>query len=260
MPPEIPDVVQGQPVESAWGNDVRDRVTMRYADLSALQAGEPVPDVGALRWLDDPGELVVWNGSAWLTVLDQDGGFTIGPGLVDLERTASGFLRATRTGTNPGIVGRVVMQISSGWVVDLSDADGADSYRPVAIDRSLANFMVGGLTVDDAGLVELRKSPAADAPLMQWQLDGSYGGGRRYQWRRGPQFGNLELWVIRPDSLERRLFTCDDQGRFWPDALQSGGYPDTAGDQTALEARTGEANLYDIIGQLLDRIEALEGS
>jgi len=68
----------------------------------------------------------------------------------------------------------------------------------------------------------------------------------------------LELWAVRSDGSEFRVWTADDQGRFWPDKLQSGGYPQSAGDVTELEARTGESDLYAIIGQLLDRIEALE--
>ena len=64
--PEIPDVIQGEPVASSWGNTIRSRTTMRYADLGDLVASEPVPELGALRWLDDPAELVVWEGTEWV--------------------------------------------------------------------------------------------------------------------------------------------------------------------------------------------------
>lgn len=127
--PEIPDVIQGEPVESAWGNTIRSRTTMRYADLADLQASEPVPEVGALRWVDAPGELVVWDGTAWLTVLDQAGDYTIGPGLVDIERSSSGMLRATRLGATPGTVSRFVLQLSNGLLIDVSEADGANNTR-----------------------------------------------------------------------------------------------------------------------------------
>lgn len=57
--PEIPNVVSGEPVESVWGNDIRDRSVMKYADLTALQASVPFPQLGELAWLNDPGYLVV---------------------------------------------------------------------------------------------------------------------------------------------------------------------------------------------------------
>jgi len=256
--PEIPDVVAGEPVQSAWGNDLRDRSVQRYDDATDRDTLDPLPDAGAVCWLDDPGALEVYTGTEWLRVLDEAGGYVIGPGLVDLERTSSGFLRATRTGTAPGIVGRVVFQISSGWVVDLSDADNADSYRAVTMNREQAAFMAGAVVVSNAGLVELRKVVPAGEPLLQFQMDGTYPTGRRFQFRRAESFGSLELWAVRSDGSEFRVWTADDQGRFWPDKLQSGGYPQSAGDVTELEARTGESDLYAIIGQLLDRIEALE--
>ena len=63
--PELPDVVPGEPVESDWGNNVRDRVTSRYADASARSASEPFPQAGQLTWLDDPGVLERFDGTDW---------------------------------------------------------------------------------------------------------------------------------------------------------------------------------------------------
>lgn len=73
--PEIPNVVAGEPVESDWGNDIRDRSTQKYADLTALQFSQPLPQLGELAWLNDPGYLVVCVDvtapGVWVPILDQ---------------------------------------------------------------------------------------------------------------------------------------------------------------------------------------------
>ena len=63
--PEMPDVVSGEPVASAWGNDIRDRTVQRYADQAALAAESPLPEVGDLAFVDDSQSLLQWNGTTW---------------------------------------------------------------------------------------------------------------------------------------------------------------------------------------------------
>lgn len=75
--PEIPNVVPGEPVEADWGNDIRDRSVQKYADLTALEASQPVPQLGELAWLDNPGYLVVCTDAitpTWTPLLDQSDG------------------------------------------------------------------------------------------------------------------------------------------------------------------------------------------
>ena len=72
--PEIPNVVSGEPVESNWGNDIRDRAVMKYADLTALDFSQPLPQLGELAWLDNPGHLVCCTAigpSVWTPVPNQ---------------------------------------------------------------------------------------------------------------------------------------------------------------------------------------------
>ena len=124
--PEIPDVTPGEPVESDWGNQSRNRTVQRYADAAERDGLVPLPVAGDLAWLDDIGAITVFDGAAWWQVLDTEGGYTIGPGLVDLARTSSGMLRMTRTGTAPGTVGGMTIQISADAVwFDVADAGGA---------------------------------------------------------------------------------------------------------------------------------------
>ena len=75
--PEIPSVVPGEPVEADWGNDIRDRSVQKYADLTALEASQPVPQLGEVAWLSNPGYLVVCTDAAtpvWTPLLDQSDG------------------------------------------------------------------------------------------------------------------------------------------------------------------------------------------
>ena len=68
--PELPDVIPGEPVESDWGNDIRDRVTSRYQDATDRAASEPLPQTGQITWLDDPGQLDYWDGTDWIGIVD----------------------------------------------------------------------------------------------------------------------------------------------------------------------------------------------
>jgi len=65
--PEIPNVVQGTPVESDWGNDIRDRTLQRYADATQRDTLTPLPVAGDLAYLEDTGEVQCWSG-AWLPI------------------------------------------------------------------------------------------------------------------------------------------------------------------------------------------------
>lgn len=69
--PEIPNVVPGEPVESDWGNDIRDRVVQRFADDTERTTQLPFPGVGQVTWIDSPAQLDYWDGAAWVKVTDQ---------------------------------------------------------------------------------------------------------------------------------------------------------------------------------------------
>ena len=66
--PEIPDVVGAATVESAWGNQIRDRTLQRYIDATARDASVPLPIAGELAYLSSTTELTVYDGTAWETI------------------------------------------------------------------------------------------------------------------------------------------------------------------------------------------------
>lgn len=71
--PEIPNVIPGAPVESGWGNTIRDRVASRYADATDRLASDPLPAAGQITWLDDPGQLDLFDGTDWVPLILADG-------------------------------------------------------------------------------------------------------------------------------------------------------------------------------------------
>lgn len=66
--PEIPDVITLSTITSDWGNDIRDRAIMRYANAAARTASIPTPTVGDLSFLNDTGLVYVYFGGAWAIV------------------------------------------------------------------------------------------------------------------------------------------------------------------------------------------------
>ena len=107
MPPELPDVVPGEPVESDWGNDVRDRIVQRFADDSARNASLPFPQAGAVTWLDDPGVVEVFDGTDWITLHQNGNPIDLGGG----DLTGAG-----------DVVAAVVQLIADGYGTDVDNA------------------------------------------------------------------------------------------------------------------------------------------
>ena len=62
--PEIGDVVAGNTIESAWGNQIRDRSTLRYANAAARDASEIAPLEGRVCYLEDVDALYVYAAGA----------------------------------------------------------------------------------------------------------------------------------------------------------------------------------------------------
>jgi hypothetical protein len=125
--PEIANVVPGEPVEADWGNDIRDRTLQRYADQTALDASQPFPADGETAWLDDPGLMVCWDGSAWVPLGNVSQPLTT---FQQVERDPSGMAQWRRTGA-----GWITWQIpgGGGMLLDLADAAGGGSIRPLEI-------------------------------------------------------------------------------------------------------------------------------
>ena len=66
--PEIVNVTPGEDTEATWGNAIRDRAVMRYANDAARDASEPAPQPGRICYILDSEEFQLFNGTDWVSV------------------------------------------------------------------------------------------------------------------------------------------------------------------------------------------------
>jgi len=167
--PEIPNVVPGEPVEADWGNDIRDRSVQKYADLTALEASQPVPQLGELAWLTNPGYLVVCTdaaGPTWTPLLDRtdgDGrwvlkaGDTMTGALTATKLTSSSDLELSGTFINKLTAGTFAVRIDGKNVLTLQGARTvarAEFSQGAALDPPKADVLpwtTQALTIGELG-------------------------------------------------------------------------------------------------------------
>ena len=85
----IPDVNPNELIESAWGNDIRDRTVTPFTNAAERVAAIPTPDAGMVTYLTASDTLEYWNGTSWRmvgpgqlaykTVLTQQAGISTSP-------------------------------------------------------------------------------------------------------------------------------------------------------------------------------------
>jgi hypothetical protein len=61
----VPDVLDGALIETAWGNGIRDRATMRFDSFAQLKAQWPNPADGAVAITLDDGRLYTRRAAHW---------------------------------------------------------------------------------------------------------------------------------------------------------------------------------------------------
>ncbi|RLA51263.1 MAG: hypothetical protein DRQ98_11745, partial [Gammaproteobacteria bacterium] len=67
--PKAPDVVGGEPIESAYSNnEIRNKTVQRATNAADLAAGWPAPGDGETVWQQDTDELKIWTGTAWAVI------------------------------------------------------------------------------------------------------------------------------------------------------------------------------------------------
>lgn len=64
----IADVIPEQPVESTWGNSIRDRTVTPFANAAARDTAIPVPTFGMTCALDSDNQIYFYDGTAWSPV------------------------------------------------------------------------------------------------------------------------------------------------------------------------------------------------
>ena len=145
--PKIPDVVDGEPIESAWGNQsIRDRTVQRMTNEADRDASIPAPGDGETVWIQDLNELQVWAGTRWVTIvadfhldayLRKDGG-TMDGSYTYLFPLGANFVSYARTDAN--VYFRIV--VSSTDMVLQRSTDGItwDSFYEFDVNDRDARF------------------------------------------------------------------------------------------------------------------------
>ncbi len=73
--PKIPDVVDGETIETTWGNQsIRDRTVQRMDNTADRDASIPSPQPGETVYLTDDSRLEIWTGSEWSQFFASIGG------------------------------------------------------------------------------------------------------------------------------------------------------------------------------------------
>ena len=134
--PEIPDVVAGNTIESAWGNQTRDRSVQRYSTEASRDSLTPVPAAGDLAYITGDDQFQIFDGSVWQNVDSRtvaDGRYVLidGGGII-----TSGSLIVIRPGT-----GVMPMQTTLGSSGSLTLTAAVDTYE---VATSIVVAGIGG--------------------------------------------------------------------------------------------------------------------
>ncbi len=121
--PEIPDVLPGETITTAWGNQTRDRTVQRYTNAADRNASNPVPVAGLFAWLDNEGVVTVYDGAAWRQL----------PYLSGTNVAMGDFFTGSAVGDNQPLT-----------TIALPDFSGAAG-------KVVVNGVVGGLNGGEAG-------------------------------------------------------------------------------------------------------------
>lgn len=158
----VPDVVDGQLVESAWGNAIRDRALGRHDSYAALKSQWPTPADGAHALTLDDGRIYTRRLGRWYTIAE-GAGVTMGP------TDANGFFNIV-----PTTAGINLDVITGGWALP-GWAAGADQYawgtsRYTAAAPGQISCVVYKLSGPTGGTVA--RAPSASPTTWSYRITG----------------------------------------------------------------------------------------
>jgi len=137
---ELPEVIGGEVITSAFTNQVAARTAQRYASAAARDASIPVPVEGQVAWLEDTNRLTIRTGALWQHV---------GPRLLfrgNVNTDAQGDFTVT-TGWSPTFAACFGTQPSFPTVFALAQIDSAQiKFRAWRLDSPgnvLPNVTIG---------------------------------------------------------------------------------------------------------------------
>lgn len=150
--PLIADVVDGQTIQSAWGNQIRDRSCQRFSTLAELNSGWPAAENGAIAYTAD-GRQWLRHGGVWIEPGARGRIMAAGPpiGSADYTRTGTdqtvssyitsvAFTLASKRALvviGDGLIGNATPDTRVAWMVRLGTAAVTTSTPTVAYARAV---------------------------------------------------------------------------------------------------------------------------
>jgi hypothetical protein len=151
---EIPDVVAGQPIESAWGNAIRNRVVHRVATAAVLPTD--VSD-GSIAYVEDVDRLYLRKAGAWVFMDNATAGMWDGTDRNGFTNTSMLDLNNLTGGT--GVFPNVAVSLLTGASALVSVYAAAMSATSGAV---IMGYRISGAsTVASAAAVAARNAQAA---------------------------------------------------------------------------------------------------
>lgn len=243
-----PDVIPGEPVESAWGNEIRDRTIQRFADATERDLEIQIPVDGDCAFLEDSGQFMVYAGSSWGNILIAASGGAGAPSFAFEVEPGLGWYR--------GGAARIHLAANGGRVFSISN--GA---------------MIVGDVVSGNALIPTDGPGTVDAPTYSFQGNAQLGHYRKANNQIAVVMNGEEIafWGVNGTFITKHstngsapnVYMQASDGRlFRSTAIVAA--TDAPG-VVSMDARTGltsgdSVDLADLVGHLLDRIEALEAA
>ncbi|HKE67434.1 MAG TPA: hypothetical protein VKB59_22740 [Micromonosporaceae bacterium] len=159
----IPDVVPDETIESAWGNEIRDRTVTPFTNAAERDASIPAPNEGMTVWLIDQAVTQIYHAGSWRTLaawprysiainagtiantLTGVTGLLVVPNLPYPHRL---FVTASVVYTNVGsTAGSVLEQQVQYDLTGATPAAGAPSLRTMRVAVPIANSAATGICV-----------------------------------------------------------------------------------------------------------------
>ena len=133
---EMDDVLSGETIESAWGNQIRDRTLQRYVNVTERDTLNPTPDAGDLAYITSINGIQFYDGVAWVVVLTPE------------VRNSDAITAAVNT-TGSGYINALTanLTIPGAWVSWDIEASASGAYSGTSTDLTVR------LTLDGTAFV-----------------------------------------------------------------------------------------------------------
>lgn len=166
---EIPDRVPGGIILASYSNDIRDRAAMRYADPTARDASNPLPQAGELAYVASLAQLQVFDGTLWQGLLDIQDEAAIDDRLDVLEQ----WVIDPFNGGSFGFTGVGILETGSITIPAGGDGDWLMEFDSLMFFADTSSVLRSQHSILKNGFIEERwilQSQAAVSNVEDWSI------------------------------------------------------------------------------------------